>query len=242
MIMYTFTIVLLSILAIMCGRIIFLVSKRKFFPVLVRKAMNYCNLSKTELENTMLGILYYVFPILCILVLCIAYRYPVYKMFWIAGVDIKYIPIAIIAYVSLLSGLSGLAGLFFPKTDWVNVISNVSWIQSVNTRNNTMKFFALVLGAFVEELFFRGICFSMVFYKFPQYSVWITLVISALLFGIEQSLFMKDKKSVFIFMLSSISMGILGSVLILYTNSILPSLVAHEFFVLFYFVNFNFKH
>ena len=239
---YLFTIVLLLILSIMFGKIIFFISKRSFFPIIVRKVMNYSKLSKTELENTMLGILYYAFPILSITILCITYRYPVYRLFKIASVDIKYIPIAIIAYISLLSGISGIAGIFFPNTDWVNVISNVSWIESVNARNNKMKFLALILGAFVEEFFFRGICFAMLINKFPQYSVWIALIISSVLFGIEQILFIKDKKTMFIFMISGISVGLLGGVLILYTNSILPSLVAHEFFVFFYFSKFNFKH
>lgn len=241
MIKYVGFLLLLTVLAIVYGRIIFLVAKRKFFPVLVRKVMNYSTLSKEEIENSLLGIVYYVYPALAITCLCLIFRYPFYRWFQIRLQDTVYIPIAMLAFISVMSCVSGIAGVFSPKTNWVEVISNVSWIVSVNTRRNSLKFMALVLGAFVEELLFRGVCFGMVYYLFPQYSVWGTLIFSAVLFGVQQSLFASQKEGKFIFLLSGFSMGLLAGCFMLYTESIWPSLIAHECFVFFYFTRFGFK-
>jgi membrane protease YdiL (CAAX protease family) len=239
---YVFLLVTLTILSIIYGGIVIFVSKRKIFPILVRKLMNYSSLSKDELSNSFLGLIYYFFPLLLIVILAFLFRFPIYKLFMLQSEYRVYILVSIIAFLSVLSCISGLAEIFFPKTNWLSVISNVSWIVSVNSRRPVLKFCALFLGAFFEEVFFRGICFALVYQTFPQYSIWIPLVISSLLFGIQQSLFVKSKKEVFIFMLTGIAMGLLGGLLFMYTNSLIPSLIAHEFFVLFYFVQFDFKH
>lgn len=242
MIAYVLLLVILSVLTIIYGTIVSFISKRKSFSKVVRKLMNYSNLSKDELANSLLGLVYYLFPLILIITICSIFRYPIYKLFVLDMKYWVYILVSIIAFISLMSCISGLAEIFFPKTNWINVISNVSWIVSVNSRKPILKFFALVLGALFEEVFFRGVCFAMVYAIFPQYPAWIPLVISSLLFGIQQSLFVKNKKGIFIFMLSGFAAGLLGGSLIMYTNSILPSLIAHEFFVLFYFTQFDFKH
>lgn len=241
MIKYFAVLILLTLLTVIYGKIIFVVANTKIFHVFVRRVMNYSCLSKIEIENSLLGVVYYIYPLCTIVIMSLIFRYPIYEWLFIKFHDVFYIFIAIMAFISVMSCVSGLPTIFSPKTDWVSVISNTSWIVSINTRKNSLKFIALVLGALCEELFFRGLCFGLLYYLFPKNFIWISLGFSSLLFGIQQSLFASQKHGKFIFMIASIALGLMAGCFMLYTNSILPSLVAHEFFVIFYFTRFDFK-
>lgn len=241
MIEYFVIMILLALFAIMYGKIIFIIAKTEFFSVLVRKVMNYCCLSKSEIENSLLGVIYYLYPLCIIVIMCLVFKYPVYAWLYINVNDMLYIVIAIIAFISVMSAISGVATIISPKTNWINVISSTSWIVSVNVRKKWLKFVALVLGACCEEFFFRGLCFGLVYYLFPENPIWIALLFSSFLFGVQQSLFSSQKLGKLLFMMASIGLGLVAGCFMLYTNSILPSLIAHEFFVVFYFKKFDFK-
>lgn len=233
-------VLILTTLSVLFGRILFWIDKQRWVTSFTRKLMSRLDWNYEEIRASIVGCFYYLAPLIAIIILCIIFRFPLYRYMSIDMSYIAYIPITICGELSVVTMMSGCLTLISDRINWTKEIGNISWISSIQKRNPKVAVIAPMLGALVEELFFRGICFLMIYSLFTEIGYIWPMIISTILFTLEQVLFTNNRKQGLSMVLGSIAIGIVGSISVIYTKSLLPSLLAHESFLIFYFGRFKY--
>lgn len=231
-------IVLLS-MAVVYGRILFWIEKYKKLNSLVRRLMNIIPWTFDEIRASLIGMVYYFVPLVFTLSLCIFFKFNLLKFFTIKLEFVPYILITIIGQLGVISMLSGSLTLVSSKVNWASEIGNISWISSIKSRNKLVAPFVPILGAFFEEVFFRGVVFLLVYNVFPEFGIIPPLILSILLFSLQQILFTENKNQAISMAFGSFGVATVACISIAYTASILPCVLAHQLFLVFYFGRFK---
>lgn len=92
-------------------------------------------------------------------------------------------------------------------------------------------------GAFFEELYFRGCVFIIILTEFKFVNPAIGIALVSILFVIQQSLNTQTVYQTISMSVGSMCISVVGCVLILATNSFIPALLCHQFYVIFYLRN-----
>src|SRR5699024_589015 len=119
--------------------------------------------------------------------------------------------------------------------NWVEEIQSIPWIESISYVPNNLGWIIPLVGAFCEETFYRGVVYILLRTVFPSLGIIIPIIISAVLFSIQQMLNTNTLNQCITMAIGSIAISIIGCLLVELTGSFLPALVAHESFVIFYF-------
>lgn len=240
--MTTLAAALLSMTAasVVMGRIMFWVDGKKFINRLSRKATEYISWDHGEIKASLTGIWYYTVPLAATAACCIVFRYNIFRYLYIAPEYVGYIPLTILAEMSIVTMMSGTLTLFSSKADWAGDIGDISWIQSVHKRNRKVAPLVPILGAFVEETFFRGTVFLILYTKFSVMGLAGSAAISGFLFTLEQALFTNSGRQCLSMALASLGISFVACISTAYTGSFLPCLMAHECFLVFYFGKFRY--
>lgn len=226
--------------SVVMGRIMFWVDGKKFINRLSRKATEYISWDHGEIKASLIGIWYYIVPLVATAVFCITFRYNIFSYLYIKPEYLGYILLTILAEMSIVTMMSGSLTLFSPKADWAGDIGDISWIQSVHKRNKKVAPLVPILGAFVEETFFRGTVFLILYTEIPVMGMTGAAAVSGLLFTIEQALFTSSSRQCLSMVLASLGISFVACVSTAYTGSFLPCLLAHECFLVFYFGKFRY--
>lgn len=238
----TLAVTLLSMTAasVIMGRIMFWLDGTGFINRLSRKAMGHINWDHGEIRVSLTGMWYYIVPAVAATVFCIAFRYDIFRYLYISPEYLGYIPITVLAEMSIVTMMSGSLTLFSSKADWAGDIGEISWIQSIHQRNRKIAPLVPILGALVEEFFFRGTVFLILYTEFPMLGFPGAAGVSALLFTMEQALFTNSLRQCLSMVLASLGISFVACVSTAYTGSFLPCLLAHECFLVFYFGKFRY--
>ena len=235
------TIAMMTLWAVIMGRILFWIDKSRLMDHAAGKLMDIFPWQYEELKASLIGIWYYITPLLFIIASCFVYDFPIWNYFRISFDDLFLIPITMCAEISIITLLSGSLTLLSETVDWSQDIGNISWIQSIHKRNRRIAPFVPILGAFVEELFFRGTIFLILYINYYEIlGFWGATAVSAILFAVEQALFTDKKSQCLSMLLGSIGISLVACTSVAYTESILPCLLAHECFLVFYFGKFKY--
>lgn len=192
-----------------------------------------------EIQSSLIGLVYYLVPCLFIVALCVPYRFNIFSYFTLQPRDIPFVLLTILGELSVITMLSGCLTLVSQTTDWTKEIGNIAWIDSIRHRNKIIAPFVPVFGAFFEEVFFRGIVFLLVYVNFPEYGFLLPLFLSNILFALQQVLFTNNRKQALSMALGSVGIATVACTSIVYTASILPCLLSHITFLIFYFGRFK---
>lgn len=197
--------------------------------------MGIANHEYAQIHSFLLGLVYIVSFVISALVCSVIYKFNVFSYFPLGSQHIPYLFVGIMAELSLSGLIIACMFMFFPKINWVNQIENIPWIESIKYVPKGMGFLIPLVGAFCEEVFFRGYVYIILRNVFPEIGIVIALSVSALLFAIQQMLNTVNPIQGIGMMAGSIAIGAVGCILIELTNSLLPALIAHEAYVIFYF-------
>lgn len=240
MTMLALTLAAMTAAAVVMGRVLFWVDGSNGINRLSRKAMSILNWDFGEIKASMIGIWYYIVPLIFIIGFSLVYRYNIFRYLWIEPEYLGYIPLTILAEMSIVTMMSGSLTLFSAKADWAGDIGDISWIQSIHKRNKKIAPLVPLLGAFFEETLFRGTIFLVLYTNFPVLGFVGAAAVSGVLFTLEQALFTNSGRQCLSMVLASLGISFVACVSTAYTGSFLPCLLAHECFLVFYFGKFRY--
>ncbi len=226
--------VIIVIATIVYGLILFWLDKCVFVNRLARKILTHSKWTYEEIRASLIGVVYYLFPLMILVPMFIIFRFDIFCYLLIKPSYLFYILLTILAEFSAVTLTSGLLTMFSEKTDWTNEIRNIVWIQSIKKRNPSVAPFVPLLGSLAEEFFFRGFIFLFMYTQFPQFGFVFPMLWSSILFALQQILFTKNSKQGLSMILGSVMINLIGCIAIVYTGSMLPGIIAHACFVFFY--------
>lgn len=222
------------------GRILFWIDNTRMTDRITRRLMNYLSWDYEEIKASAVGVWYYLTPAAFIAVFCIVFDHNIFAYLRIDLQDLGYIPVTILAEMSVVTMVSGSLTLVSDRVDWTANIGNISWISSIQKRNKAVAPLVPLLGALVEECFFRGTLFLILYLHFEQLGFWGAALISGALFALEQALFTSRGSQCYSMILGSLGISFVACASVAYTGSFLPCLLAHECFLVFYFGKFKY--
>ena len=228
------TIAVMAAGTVIMGRICYWVDGTAFINNAARAMMDHIPWDYGEIKSSLIGIWYYLAPMIFIAAFCLVFRFNIFKYIMISPEYLAYIPLTILAEFSVTTMLSGVLTLFSEKVDWKNDIGDITWIQSIHQHNKLVAPLVPLLGAFVEEWFYRGIVFLILYLYFPQAGFIGAALVSGILFSIDQILFTDKKSQAFSMVIASLGITLVACTSIVITNSFLPCLIAHECFLIMY--------
>ena len=234
------TIILMLACSIVMGRALFWIDGTRLVSTASRRIMNIIPWDFEEIKASFIGIWYYVIPVIFVIGFSVFFGYNPLRYILISPEYIGYIPLTILAEMSVVTMMSGCLTLISDKKDWSGEIGNISWIKSIQKRNNAIVPLVPVMGALVEELFFRGTIFLILYTCFDGVGFLPAFAVSGVLFTIEQVLFTGNREQCLSMVFGSMGISFVACVSVAYTGSFLPCLLAHECFLVFYFGRFRY--
>jgi hypothetical protein len=239
---FTIFLVLATIYSVLWGKVLLFNAQKKHIKKFARFLMRFTRMEYTHLHSAVLGALYLGGGLLGCIIFSIAYGVNILKYFTIKPEYIIYIVIGIIAEMSVSSLIISLVIAFKTDVDWVKQIRTIPWINSISLMPERIGPIIPTSGAFFEEMFFRGVLFIIMLEVFPQIGVIIPIAVVTVLFAVQQILNTETFHQGAAMAIASLSVSGVGCLLIIYTGSFLPALIAHESFVIFYFSQMGFSY
>jgi len=146
--------------------------------------------------------------------------------------EVAFIPLALIAQLSISSLILMLIALVQPGTNWFAVLQSIEWVQISQLLPKIVSILYPLTGAFAEEIFFRGVIFLTLVEVFPQVGIIVAVVITTVLFTLQQVLNVKSWSQVLLISIGSITISTVNCLVMLKTQSFLPALICHELYAL----------
>ena len=208
--------------------------RTRFENTLTIYLVTVSRLSEREAHALLKSFAYYCYGIIASLILLYCFDIDVISMFTIDKKIVTMILLGTMAELSTIRLFTSLYAITHSNVDISNEIREVSWIEGISKLPHKFIPFAPIGGAFVEEFFFRG-SLLMIFIQKMSIPPYISLLVITALFAYEQLLFLKTSVQKIIIGSASVGISLMGGLLILYTGSLLPAMIAHASFVMFYF-------
>lgn len=146
-----------------------------------------------------------------------------------------YVVLGLIAQTALASLILLIVGSINPRLNWYAIVMSTPWVRVFPLLPKAVRFAYPLSGAFFEELFFRATIFWIVVQHFSWVDVRVAILISTLLFIVQQSLNTSSWLQGFMMSVGAVAISVVGCLLFLLTDSFLPPLLCHELYVIFYF-------
>lgn len=120
------------------------------------------------------------------------------------------------------------------EINWYRVVGEIEWVKISNKLNRRQRFFYVISSALFEELLFRCSFFLILVTQFPFVHPFVAIGLTTFLFIIEQVICVQNRIQAVAMTTGSIAISIIGCLLIVTTGSILPAILCHEMYVIFY--------
>lgn len=179
--------------------------------------------------------IYYSGGILGILAFNFIYKDNILNYVYLDRIYIGILITGALAEISLTGIINGFWSNF-ARSSRINIIDEISkikWILAISSLPKSGMLLAAALGGFLEEIIFRGI-FLIVAINYYRMDASVALILSILLFMYDQIIQLDTLAQMYIIGSTSLIISIIGGLMVLYTGSILPAVVAHTSFVIFY--------
>ena len=225
----------MTVFSILAGYIIPLNANKNHFKKVCFFFMRFVKAEFEVVQSILLGCCYVGSFIIGAVLLLIVYDFNAFLYLQLDLDYLAYVFWGIMAEMSVSGFVIGAAFLFVSNKKWTSQMENIPWIKSMDLLPKKAAWLVPVVGAFCEEVFFRGFVFLLLINKYPQYGFVIPILVSAALFAIQQMLNTNTLSQAISMAIGSVSVAVIGCLLIMLTGSLLPSLLAHESFVVFYF-------
>jgi membrane protease YdiL (CAAX protease family) len=145
------------------------------------------------------------------------------------------IPLAFIAQSSLTGLMMQIVIIANRAMDVFSELANVPWVSYTLMMPGVMRMISPLCAAIVEEVFFRGAVFLILTNNFPQTGNYWAIFVCTALFVLQQVLQTDTLGQGLIFFVGSTSISFIGCIVTLYTGSVLPTLLCHATYAVFYF-------
>ncbi len=207
----------------------------KFIRQLSYRIMVVSNTDYNVTYSSLMALIYYFCAILGIIAALFLYGENIISYFYIDSKYLQFIVLGTLAEISLTNIFNGFFDAAGKKMgiNTIDEIRKIKWIIGISFLPKWSMPLAAALGGFFEEIIFRGI-FMIVAINQYHIAPWIVIILSVLLFLYDQVIQLDTPAQMCIIGLSSIIISIIGALMVAQTGSVLPAVVAHTSFVIFY--------
>lgn len=236
--MLIFTIILLIIISVILGLSLSFVADKKFIRDICFFLMKYIKRDYNFIYAFLMAFIYFLNLLIFSVIISLFYNVNIFPYFLIKREYIAYIFVGVIGELSLIAVIASFLFIFPFMRKGKSIgeeISSIPWVKSVWSVPPSFRWILVVSSAFLEEVFFRGVLYIMLRVKFPNVSFIIFIIIVSFIFSVEQVLQTVNFKQGFVLWTSSIVISVVGCLLLEYTGSLIPALVSHISFVIYYF-------
>lgn len=198
--------------------------------------MTFTRRTFPEIKSMLLSIIYYVFGLFGILFFGFSYHVDVMQLFVFKWYYVWLSILGIIAEISLAHFLTNLylKSMGEKRINPVMEVRNMPWISGILKMPRFFIPIAPALGGMMEEIFFRGVLL-LILIRVLSVSSWLSIGFITLVFLIEQWIQLRTSVQRFMIGFGSFSISFIGGLLVLISGSIVPSILSHVSFVIFYF-------
>jgi len=118
--------------------------------------------------------------------------------------------------------------------NWYRIISEINWVKVSYNLPRRIRMLYPTSSALFEELFFRCIIYFVLLNRFAWLPLPVMMLIVAVMFIIEQVVCTQTLKQAVAMAGGALAISFVGCLMIVITNSIVPAIVCHEMYVIFY--------
>lgn len=198
--------------------------------------MRFSRWTQKQIESLALSIMYILIGIIGITLFSIFFQLDLLKYLQIKPEYIIFIFIGIFAQMSVINLLISILTSIFTKIDFTKEIKRIRWINmfAEDLPKGSSAFVALG-AAISEELYFRGAFFLIFIIKFPQVGFIFPIIFVTIFFMLQQIMVLETIPQKIAMALGAMVVSSINCLLVLHTKSVLPAVLGHCSFVIFYF-------
>lgn len=206
---------------------------------IVEYIMQYSRWHADKIRFAILWAAYLLVPILGSLLCYLVFDMPFLEFIRLKNVQesLFYTILGFVVQFQLSAFLVLLISAIKSEINWYQVIRSIGWVSVSYNLPKSIRFFYPTSSAFLEEMFFRGSVFMVLYTQFPEIPVWVSIGIVCLLFIIQQAINTQEPIQAVAISMGAISISLVGCLLILATDSILPAILCHMLYVGMYLYN-----
>lgn len=198
-------------------------------------AMGYTRRQFSEVRAFVLGAIYYTLGLLASGSLALAFRLPVSSLISFKASYIALSLLGIFGEISLANLLIDLSvrltGTAGPER--FAEISEIPWIKGLHRLPPAVVPVAAACGGVVEEIFFRGAVLGIMSNRLSAAPM-IAIAVAGILFVFQQLVQVRTAFQAMVIGSSCVAISLVGGLLVVFSGSVLPALIAHGSFVLFF--------
>ena len=221
---------------VLWGRVLWLCDEKlSTIRQLVFFAMGRTRLQMGEMRSLILSAIYYAVGLLLALLLTTAFGLPPSQFVFVKVNDVFYVVLGIIGEISLATLLVQIGAIAIGERGPQRFaeVSKIPWIKGLRALPpQIVPLVAAVAGA-VEEFFFRGVVLGILAWKLyvpPP----LAIVIAGGLFCVQQLLQIRTPFQAVVILSGCISISIVGGLLVVIQGSVVPAILCHASFVVFF--------
>jgi len=231
---YLFFLFFVLVFTVYWGKAMTLCKNSKFINSFTRFLMKYSKSQFEPIKFYTMMVFYVVISLMGTIILHVAFGFNIFQFFSLETKYIVYIFIGFVAQLSLSSMILLIISAFKTNINWFKVIQEITWVSLMSNMPKALRPIYPLLGATFEEIFFRGTVFMIHIIYFPEMGIILPIILATGLFVLQQVLNTDTAIQGVVISIGAIVISVIGCLLILYTESFLPTLICHLLFVIFY--------
>ena len=235
------TFLILFVFSIVWGRGILFMHKHGISKRVTMWVMNYIMCPYSMIEDIFLNCYYNVVGLMGIVVFSICFDIPLFQKFLIVPQALKFIILAPLAVLSLANIIISCITPIFNGDVLTDEMMQIPWVNFTSRVNPKLGPLIPCIGALLEEIFFRGVVFYYAFY-ICNFHFAISFFISFCMFALQQMLFTANKIQSILMLFGALIVSLISCMVIVISDSLLPAILSHEIFVIFYFSKMGFQY
>lgn len=188
-----------------------------------------------EVRSLLLSLIYYTLGVLSFLLLMVVYRLPIAPTFACSPAILGLALVGLVGEMSLVTLLIDLACRVSGqgRPEQFAEIQEIPWMKSVGKLPVASRLMVTALGGAVEETLFRG-AILRVLLDALHLTPALAILLSGGLFCLEQLVLVRTRFQALIILCACISISLVGGMLVVATGSVLPGLLSHASFAVFF--------
>jgi hypothetical protein len=218
------------------GRILwFFADHFRSFNSFVFFIMNFTRRGHREIKALLLGAIYYLFGLLAAFALWAAFAFGQQIGFGLSVADVPLIALGVVGQISLSNLLVSLYCELVPGTSarQFDELRSIPWIRGIMDLPPRLAPASAAFGGVVEELFFRGVVLQIMVQELRM-PAFFAVAATGALFLFQQMLQVQTRFQAVLIGAGCIAISLVGGILIMCSASVVPALLCHASFVVFY--------
>ena len=211
-------------------------AKSKIVTKLALRLMNYFRAPLDKIKFFVIWFSYIFISLSGTITCCIVYNINLLDFLFSDNVGdiLLYAFIGFVFQFEISSVLLLIFSLLKSDTNWYKIVSEINWVKVSFNLPRKIRVLYPSSAALFEELFFRCSIFLVLLLRYDWVPLPISMLIVAALFIVEQVVCTQKFKQAIAMSAGSLAISLAGCLMIVITGSIIPAIICHEMYVIFY--------